>query len=381
MNENVGSMSYASVAGTNVAYTQPGIQVTVTEDLTEEIVKVKSLCEKVGRDLSVDGLDPKLVTIFASLNEAIFGICNVQQGICNQIKQGNANIPEQVSLYEQVNRKKPRQEPVMVDLASIADSNPGKPQGRRPQSQEDIKVKKFRDAIKEAEKSTLLFNLNMGRVPIINTDTMSSKVSMALADMAAAEENPPGKMPSHETLAAIDDVLSVAKGMKFLGRATKTYRKQNDDRSGSFCTIPVRYEFYDKESRVYAENLLRDKCKVQCSTPYPLIVRECIKQIIEQVKKEYPNTYVRVTVDTNDMCFKVYKRPMVDKSYKGKKEWSSFDETVPIPELALDLSVRKVPDDFQLVGISFRKKSPRKSRKSDDMETGEFASGGGAAAY
>jgi hypothetical protein len=110
-------------------------------------------------------------------------------------------------------------------------------------------------------------------------------------------------------------------------------------------------------------------------------VRECIKQIIEQVKKEYPNTYVRVTVDTNDMCFKVYKRPMVDKSYKGKKEWSSFDETVPIPELALDLSVRKVPDDFQLVGISFRKKSPRKSRKSDDMETGEIASGGGAAAY
>jgi hypothetical protein len=70
---------------------------------------------------------------------------------------------------------------------------------------------------------------------------------------------------------------------------------------------------------------------------------------------------------------------MVDKNYKGKKDWSSFDETVPIPELALDLSVRRVPEDFKLMGIQFRKKnSPRKSRKSSDMETGEQAGATGA---
>jgi hypothetical protein len=157
-------------------------------------------------------------------------------------------------------------------------------------------------------------------------------------------------------MASIDDVLSVAKNMKFLGKATKTFRHASDSRSGAFCTIPVKYEFHDKNTRIFAENLLRDKCKVQCATPYPTVVRECIKQIVEQVKSEFPNTYVRVTVDTSDMCFRVYKRPMVDKGYKGKKEWSSFDETVPIPELALDLSVRSVPDNFKLVGIQFKKK-------------------------
>jgi hypothetical protein len=365
-----GNMQYAAVAAANIVPAPAGIQVTVSEDLTEEIVKVKSLCEKVGRDLCVDGLDPKLVTIFASLNEAIFGICNVQQGILNSAKQGNQQA------YIQVAHKKPRQETHLVDLASITTSQQHKV---RQVSQEDIKVKKFRDAIKDAEKSTLLFNLDMGKVPTINMDTMSSKVTTALGEMAATQENAKGKIPGEDTLAAIDDVLSVAKNMKFLGKVTKTYRNNKDTRSGSFCTIPVRYDFYDKESRIYAENLLREKCKVQCATPYPLITRECIKQIIEQVKTEFPNTYVRVAVDTEDMCFRVYKRPMVDKNYKGKKDWSSFEETVPIPELTLDLSVRRVLEDFKLMGIQFRKKnSPRKSRKSSDMETGEQAGATGA---
>jgi hypothetical protein len=47
--------------------------------------------------------------------------------------------------------------------------------------------------------------------------------------------------------------------------------------------------------------------------------------------------------------------------------------------LALDLSVRRVLEDFKLMGIQFRKKnSPRKSRKSSDMETGEQAGATGA---
>jgi hypothetical protein len=367
-----GPLQYATVAGAIPSADTPNIQVTVVEDLTEEIVKVKSLCEKVTKDVSMDGIDPKLVTIFSALNEAIFGIHKVQHGLLKCVSQGildnNINKGNQQS-FTQVSYKKPRQEPMLVDLASIQSRPQHNFRAPRTETQEDIKVKKFRDTIREAEKSTVIFNLDLGRVPTINTDTMSSKVSVALAEKAAVEDQVQGKIPTQETMALLDDVLSVAKGMKFLGKVTKTYRNNKDVKSGSYCTLPVKYEFHDKVSRIYAENVLREKCKVQCATPYPLIVRECIKQIIEQVKKEFPNTYVRVTVDTADMCFKVYKRPMVDKSYKGKKEWSSFDETVPIPELALDLSVTQVPEDFKLMGIQFKKKSPlRKSRKSTDME-------------
>jgi hypothetical protein len=256
-------------------------------------------------------------------------------------------------------------EPVMIDLASVS-------QGRyQTRPVEDPKVKKFKEAIKDAEKSTLIFNLNLGKVPVINQETLSTRVSVALTEMAAVEEDKQGNIPTEETLNAIDDVLSVAKGMKFYGKSTKSFRSNKDPRSGSFCTIPVRYDFSDVDTRIFAENILKEKCKVQCATPYPTVVRECIKQLVDSTKVEYPDNFVRVSVDTGNMCFKVYRRKMVDKNFKGKKEWFTVDDSIPIPPEALDLTLRRVPEGFVLPYLQGKKKSSRSSSSDSDMETGE----------
>jgi hypothetical protein len=159
----------------------------------------------------------------------------------------------------------------MVDLSSFKKASPTGNKATTS-SEEDPKVSKFKEAVREAEKSTLIFNLNLGKVPLINQDTMNTRVTMALSEMAASEEKKSGAIPSDDTASVIDDILSVTKGIKFFGRKTQTYRKAGDSRSGSFCTIPVRYDFHDKDSRIYAETTLRDKCKVQCTTPYPTIL-------------------------------------------------------------------------------------------------------------
>jgi hypothetical protein len=56
------------------------------------------------------------------------------------------------------------------------------------QVQEDPVVKKFKEAIKDAERSTLIFNLDMGKVPIMNRETMNRKATLALTSMAARKE-------------------------------------------------------------------------------------------------------------------------------------------------------------------------------------------------
>jgi hypothetical protein len=170
---------------------------------------------------------------------------------------------------------------------------------RRPSAPPvDPAVKKFRDAVKEAEKSTLVFNLNMGKVPIMNQQTISSKATTALTEMAASSEGKFGRIPSNESVAAIDDVLSVVTGMSFYGKATKTYRNPKDKaNSGAFCTVPVKYTFKDKDTRIRAEMVLRDTCKVNCSTPYPVILRDTIRQVVNYVKNDYPDNMVRVNVD------------------------------------------------------------------------------------
>jgi hypothetical protein len=177
-------------------------------------------------------------------------------------------------------------------------------------------VAKFREAVRKAESSTLIFNLNMGRIPIMNTATMSNKATLALAVMAAENEERPGSIPEEDTVATIDDVLSMAKRIDFYGRKTKTYTNTRDSKSGSFCTIPVLYEFADKDTRFEAETYLRNKCGAHCSTPYPTILRECIRQVVDAVKVEYPNDQVKVTVDANNFCLRTARRVPVEGNAK-----------------------------------------------------------------
>jgi hypothetical protein len=81
---------------------------------------------------------------------------------------------------------------------------------------------KFKEAVEKAENSTLIFNLNMGRVPILNTATMSTRATLALAAMAAETESTLGNVPTDDKIAGIDDILSLAKNMEFFGRKTKS---------------------------------------------------------------------------------------------------------------------------------------------------------------
>ena len=52
------------------------------------------------------------------------------------------------------------------------------------ESKEEEELRKFREAVKDAEKATLIFNLNMGNVPIMNQETISKKATLALTTMA-----------------------------------------------------------------------------------------------------------------------------------------------------------------------------------------------------
>jgi hypothetical protein len=213
--------------------------------------------------------------------------------------------------------------------------------------EQDPQVKKFKESVREAEKSTLLFNLNLGTVPIVNQDTMSTKVTKALSDRAAQVDGLNRSIPCEDTTLSLDDVLSVVKGMKFYGRSTRTYRNPKDRLSGSYCTIPVRYDFSDKETRTHAETVFRDKCKVQCLTPYPLILRETIKQVIDQTKQKYPNNFVKVNVDTNAMQLLVVRRPLLDKGDTSKKVWTT-ESPIPIPKECLDTKATTLPEGFKV---------------------------------
>jgi hypothetical protein len=125
------------------------------------------------------------------------------------------------------------------------------------ESDEEKKHRKFCEAIKDAERSTLCFNLDMGNTPIMNKHSMSEKASMALAKMAAAVEGRRGPVPSPDKIEALDDITSMVTNMEFYGTNTKQYKGKD---STGFCTVPVKYQFKDRDQKTFAEKTLRETC-------------------------------------------------------------------------------------------------------------------------
>jgi hypothetical protein len=376
--------SYASVtSNSSITTTVSCNSENSMEDKAVEIAKIRSICDKVTLDISEADANPVVLSILTSLNEAIMKMC----GLCGQ----KSSPPVPATGNNMVNlgaiSKRPR---------ILQDSNPQVliPTGFRPPevrverpaptpapatvSDTDLsvppEVQGFRDAVRDAEKSTLIFNLNMGTVPIMNTDSISRKATLALTTMAAKVEKKNTSVPSNDSIALIDDVLSVTTGIKFFGNSTKTYRHPRDPENGAFCTVPVKYEFKDKDTRFRAEQVLRKVCNVNCTTPYPPILRECIRRTVDKVRQDYPDGFVKVTVDATNLCLKVAR-----KSGKGEGSyWIYGKEDVPLPPEALDVRSKKIPETLVLnLPPSL---SPKKQSNSMDTDNGEVAQEDGAAA-
>jgi hypothetical protein len=217
--------------------------------------------------------------------------------------------------------------------------------------------------VREAEKSTVVFNLNMGNFPTLNTTTIAKKATVALTAMAAKTENKNDGQPSNDAVSAIDDLLSITKNMSFFGNVTKPYNNRADPDHGKFYTVPVKYEFKDRDTRANAEQILRARCGASCSTPYPPLLRECIRQTNAHYHALLPGCQVRVSVDISSLSLRISKRVSKDSG------WELLENSIPIPEAAYNTSIRFPPKDFKMQGLEAPSStpmslgSPRKSSK------------------
>jgi hypothetical protein len=207
-------------------------------------------------------------------------------------------------------------------------------QAKHQVSQEEVRKKKFVQAVKEAEKSVLVFGLDLGKVQIMNTSTLSRNVTQDIVSKAAKKERKKDGRPSDETVAVLDDTLSMVTGMDFFGKVTKPFQNKrdvNDVRNGKFCTMPVKLNFKSKEAKGRADNVLRWNCGISGSTPYPMKLRKLIGKTIAEEKEKNPSCFIQVKVDTDSLTLKLSKR-------NDKKEWHNNYASVPIPTEVMDLS-------------------------------------------
>ncbi len=376
-----GQISYARVTAGPDKVVQDEATLAQIEAASLDLAKVQSLSTKISESILNLDVDDPIKAILNDMCDAIGGLGRVQEGILTSLKTKAVGASPPLATQHSVNYRAdgasmfslgnvpkkhkshtdsgnrfflPKVDSLQIlsgqsELDSLGigsqlippQQNVG-PLFMDEDEQEDPVHKKFKDAVKEAEKATLVFNLDMGRFPTLNQDKMASQATLALTKMAAAKEGKVG-LPSEEAIAAIDDVTSVTKSMAFFGKSTKPCKGSKKTDNAAFYTVPVKYEFKDKETRVRAEQILRQTCAIQCSTPYPPILRECIRQTINEIKVDHPHDFIRVNVDAKNKSLRAFIRPQGEGM-----EWRKLSVPIPLPEEAMDVTSRSIPEGLKI---------------------------------
>ncbi len=335
------------------------------ESSTLDTAKVQSLCTKISENiLNLDASDP-VKDILNDMCDAIAGLGKTQEGILTVLRGTDPQIPrysfsgpnlppsQDRQMFNLGNVPKKQRTHGESDNRYYSGKGPSQTAGQShqntvlldPEANEaiDPAQKKFRDAVREAEKSTLVFNLDMGRFPTLNQEKMASQATLALTKMAAAKEGKTSGIPSEDAISMIDDITSVTKSVRFFGKTTKPCKGNKKQGNAEFYTVPVKYEFKDKETRVRVEQNLRKICDIQCSTPYPPILRECIRQTIAEIKVDYPEDFIRVNVDVQNRTLKAWRRPP-----GNGEDWRKLNTPIPLPDDVLDVTSRRIPDGLKI---------------------------------
>jgi hypothetical protein len=250
----------------------------VEKDDDEEVAKLESKMSKVGTMCgklitTVQQLDmnDSLRAVIADLIETVRISNEVQEEMHNRYKDrkecnrtcgkgsqyvimwDSADFPVPTPAANTVsNNSRKKLYGGLVQMSSDKGTVSGKTvfQQKPAETKEEEKFRKFGEAIRDAERSTLCFNLDMGNVPIMNKNSMSEKASLALTLMAAAVEGKNRVVPSPDKIESLDDITSMVTNMELYGSSTKQY--EGKDSSG-FCTVPVKYQFKDREQKTFAE--------------------------------------------------------------------------------------------------------------------------------
>ncbi len=273
----------------------------------EEILNIKSNLEKADVTQDTKAVLGTMMDLMGHLVDTVEAIASTMVDSCNHDKGKDKS-------------DKSKDAPSANHCPSIVVSNPA-----------EVKKKKFVQAIKDAEKSVLVFNLDLGKVPIMNKGTLSANVTRDITAKAAAVDEQPNGRPLEDTVAILEDTLSMMKGMDFFGKVSKPNKGRQADGSdsGKYHTMPVSMVFKDKDSRNRADQVLRKHCKLVCSTPYPQKLRQHIRKVLDTHKAEDKECFVQVRVDADNLQLKISK--------KKDGVWTNNVALLDIPDEVLDL--------------------------------------------
>jgi hypothetical protein len=222
----------------------------------------------------------------------------------------------------------------------------------------------FNAAVKDAENSILIHNLNLGQSPTLNPATISSKITAALL-LCVSQVDPVARgQVTAGVKDTIDDIIGLVKGMTLFGTSTRPNRNPlNSEENGKFYTVPVKLTFASIQVASRVTEVLKGDYKLPITTPYHKSLRACFTHVQKTVCALNPGYQVRVNLDLKNQALKASVQPA------DKCPWELLTNSFPLPPQALDPKFQDIKSmHFESITGSPTKSPPIRPTSSEVMD-------------
>jgi hypothetical protein len=185
----------------------------------------------------------------------------------------------------------------------------------------------LRAALAAADKSAVVFDVGLGPSPIANRASLNAAFTGGLKDATLRVVGEDAREIA-ESIRIVNDALSNADNVEFLGRTSSQKIDKRDPQNPialPFCTMPVKLDFPDRNTRIHFERTLKKHCNIKATISLPTPIWKYQSLYLKAMRERHVGKVVMVRPDIASMSLLAFLKE------EGDTKWTQCPGSWPIP--------------------------------------------------
>ena len=181
------------------------------------------------------------------------------------------------------------------------------------------------EALEKADREAILFGADLGAVGMAHRGTLNANLTADLQRkvVSKAEGKPDANVS--ESLRIVEDALSCVENLEFMGQRSKPYVNVREGATGSYCSMPVKLSFSDRDSRINFERSVRENTGLRVIQSLPQSIRDEMAVFRKALEDRYPGQIIMTRPNSRTLEYLAFMKE------DGAKKWTECAERHPIP--------------------------------------------------
>ncbi len=159
------------------------------------------------------------------------------------------------------------------------------------------------EALAKSEKEAVVFGVNLGAVGMAHRGSLNANFTADLQRKVVEKAEGKPESDASESLRVVEDALSCADSVDFMGQRSSPYVNQREGATGSFCSMPVKLSFQDRDTRINFERTVREKTGLRVIQSLPKPVRDEMAIFRKAMEDRYPGKIILARPNARSLQF------------------------------------------------------------------------------